>query len=166
MTRAKGVRGEVAVEPLTWDPERFDELTEVWLERDGQTPRSVRIERWRADTRRLLVKIAGVDSPEAAREEVVGGYLTIPRDQVVPRPDDEYYVFEIVGCEVFDENGDRLGEVSDVLEMPSTDLYAIRLAGGGEVLVPAVRNFVRTVDIGARRIVVRGLQDLLDAERI
>ena len=94
VVRAKGVRGEVKVEPLTHSPERFDELTEVVLERPGDPERVLRIEGWRADMPGLLVKFAGVDSPEAARQELVEGYLMVPREEVADLPSgDIFYVF-------------------------------------------------------------------------
>ena len=159
--RAKGVRGEVVVEPLTWNPDRFDGLREVRLERDGRADLEVRIERWRPDPGGVLVKFAGFDSPEQVREEITGGYLTIPSDQVAPAPEGRYYVFEVVGCRVFDDLGRGLGEVTEVLEMPASDVFAVRLDRGGQVLLPVVRDFVRRIDLERRRIEVRGVEELL-----
>ena len=159
--RAKGVRGEVVVEPLTWSPDRFDGLREVRLERDGQADLELRIERWRPDPGGVLVKFAGFDSPEQVRDGITGGYLTIPRDQVAPPPEGRFFVYEVVGCRVFDDLGRGLGEVTEVLEMPGSDVFAVRLDGGGEVLLPAVRDFVRRIDVDRRRIEVRGIEELL-----
>lgn len=161
--RAKGVRGEVVVEPLTWSPDRFEGLRDVRLERDGQADLELRIERSRPVPGGVLVKFAGFDSPEQVRDGITGGYLTIPRDQAAPPPEGRYFVFEVVGCRVFDDLGRRLGEVTEVLEMPASDVFAIRLDGGGEVLLPAVRDFVRRIDVEDRRIEVRGIEELLAA---
>lgn len=161
----KGVRGEVGIEALTWDPERFADLRQVQLERDGRQPRDLTIERCRFDARGPLLKVAGVDTPEAAKADLVGGYLTVPRDEVPPLPEGAWYVFEVEGCEVWDEDADcRRGVVADVLAMPSTDVYSVRLDDGGEVLIPAVRDFVVEVDPEARRVRVRGMQELFDLE--
>lgn len=160
VVRAWGVRGEVAVEVLTWRPERLAELAEVVLERQAEAPRPLRIEAVRAVDRGLRMKFAGVDSPEAARSELVQGYLTVPRAEVPTPPAGRFYVFDLVGCQVQDPEGRRVGQVEDVVEMPAADLYAVRLDAGGQVLVPAVRDFVLAVDLAQRRIVVRGVDEL------
>ena len=77
VVRPKGVRGEAVVEPLTGDVDRFDEIEEVTLERSGQPPKRLRIAAWRHDGRGILVKFAGIDSPEAVAGEIAKGYLTI-----------------------------------------------------------------------------------------
>lgn len=161
VARARGVCGQVAVEALTWQPERLAALSEVALERDGWALRMLRVEAVRAVGRGLLMKFAGVDSPEAARAQLVKGYLTVPREEVPAPPADTYYVFDILGCQVCDAEGRRLGQVEEVLAMPSTDVYAVRLDAGGQALVPAVRDFVVEVDVAGRRIVVRGIDELL-----
>ena len=160
--RAKGVRGEVLVEPLTWDPDRFDGLGAVRLERDGQPDLELRVERCRSGPGGVLVKFAGVDSPEQVREGITGGYLTVPGDQVAPPPEGRYFVFDVIGCRVRDDRGRCLGEVTEVLQMPASDVFAVRLEDGGEILLPAVRDFVTRIDVDRRRIDVRGVEALLE----
>lgn len=158
--RAKGVRGEVFVHSLTWRPERFGELARVVVEKPGAPELVLRIEGWRPDGQGALVKFAGIDSPEAARDAVVKGYLTIPRDEVADLPADTYYVFDVVGCQMRDEEGHALGEVTEVLAMPAADVYVVRRLGGGEAMVPAVRDFVLAVDVAGRQVIVRGVEEL------
>ncbi|MEE2659595.1 MAG: ribosome maturation factor RimM [Candidatus Latescibacterota bacterium] len=164
ITRPKGVQGEVWVKLLTDNEERFDDIEELFLERPGQPDRAVLLERWRRDPPGILVKLAGVDSPEAAKKEIVKGYLTVPRDQVVLLPRNTYYVFEVVGCEVVDEGKRRLGVVEDILDMPSTDVYVVRSPDDSEVLVPAVRDFIHEVDIAGRRVVLKGVEGLFASQ--
>jgi 16S rRNA processing protein RimM len=159
--RAKGVRGEVLVESLTWNPDRFDGLRTVRLEREGQADLELRIERWRPDRGGFLMKFAGVDTPEQVRDSITGGYLTIPRDRVAPPPDGRYFVFDVVGCRVCDDLGRHLGEVTEVLQMPASDVFAVRLEDGGQFLLPAVREFVTRIDVDHRRIEVQGVEELL-----
>lgn len=161
VARAKGVRGEVGIESLSWDPDRLAELSTVTLERKGSPDRELTIQTCRADAKGPLVKFVGVDSPEAARAELVGGYLTVDRAAVAPLPEGAFYVFEVLGCDVWEDGADRRrGVVTDVLQMPSTDVYQVRLDEGGEVLIPAVRDFVLDIDAANRRITVRGVDEL------
>ena len=164
VVRPKGVRGEAVVEPLTGDVDRFDEVDEVTLERSGQPPKRLRIAGWRIDGRGILVKFAGIDSPERVAGEVSKGYLTIPREEVPDPPEGSYYVFDLVGCRVEDEDGSELGKVADVQEMPSADLLVIR-NGQKEVLIPLVGDFVTEVLVSERRVVVAGVEDLVRTGR-
>ena len=160
VVRPKGVRGEAVVEPLTGDVDRFDEVEEIILERSGQPPRRLRIAGWRPDGRGILVKFAGIDSPEAVAGEVAKGYLTIPREEVPEPPQGTYYVFDLVGCRVEDEDGTELGKVADVQEMPSADLLVVR-NGQREVLIPLVGDFVTEVLPAQRRVVVARVEELV-----
>ncbi len=164
VVRPKGVRGEAVVEPLTGDVDRFDEVEEVTLERSGQPPKRLRIAGWRIDGRGILVKFAGIDSPERVAGELSKGYLTIPREEVPDPPEGSYYVFDLVGCRVEDEDGSELGKVADVQEMPSADLLVIR-NGQKEVLIPLVGDFVTEVLVSERRVVVAGVEDLVRTGR-
>lgn len=158
VVRAKGIRGEVLVEPLTGRIERFGELREVFFERGREPERRLVIEGWRPDAPGVLVKFAGIDTPEEAKEVLAKGYVTIPRQGVPPPPEGAHYVFDLVGCQVVDDSGRTLGEVADVLAMPSYDLYVVR-SGEREVLVPAVEGFVAGISVEERRVSVRGVEE-------
>ena len=162
IVRAKGVRGEVKVEPLTHSIERFDLLSKIVIERGDEPLRDLVVEHWRPDPPGVLIKFGGIDSPEEARESVVKGYITVARDEVAPLPGDQYYVFDLIGCDIEDESGTHLGALVDVREMPSTDVYVVN-TGDEEVMVPAVRHFVVDVSIADRRVTVRGVGDLFSS---
>jgi 16S rRNA processing protein RimM len=159
VVRAKGVRGEVMVEPLTHSIERFHALSNVTVERPGQPLTELVIEYWQPEAPGVLIKFSGIDNPEQARHAIVKGYITVPREEVAPLPDGQHYVFDLIGCDVEDESGLRLGSLIDVREMPSTDVYVID-TGTKEVMVPAVQHFVVDVSVARRRITVRGVGDL------
>ena len=158
VVRPKGVRGEVKVEPLTHSIERFDLLSAVVVERAGEPARPLTIDRWRPDAPGLLVKFRGIDDPEQARETVVKGYITVARADVAPLPAGQYYVFDLVGCDVEDESGAHLGKLVEVREMPSTDVYIVD-TGDAQVMVPAVSHFIAEV-LPRHRVIVRGVEDL------
>jgi len=163
VARAKGIVGEVGIELLSWDTERFVGLRRVRLEREGEGDRELKIQHCRHDGRGPLIKFTGIDTPEAAREQLVGGYLTVSGTDVAPLPEGAFYIFEVVGCEVWDIDVERRrGVISEVLNLPSTDVYAVRLDGGGEALIPAVRNFIVGIDKEARRVTVQGVEELFE----
>jgi len=160
ITRTKGVVGYVKAEVLTHDVRRFDQLTEVVVQKERQPDRRFTLESWKPEPGGLLLKFAGVDSPEAARSVLCGGYVTVAREEAAPLPTDAYYVFDLVGCSVEDETGRDLGRLVDVLQMPSTDVYQVR-GPAGELLIPAVADYVMQISIADKRIVVRGVAELL-----
>ena len=158
--RTKGVRGVVKVEVLTHRLSRFDELSHVVVQKEGHADRPLDIEHWHSEPPGILMKFVGIDNPEEARETLVKGYITIAPHEMAPLPKDIYYISDLVGCVVQDESGGHLGKIAEVLKMPSTDVYVVR-DGRRELLVPAVRDYIVEISIPQRRLVVRGIEDLL-----
>ena len=161
VVRAKGVQGEVKVEPLTHSATRFDELTNVVLEHPDHEGLELQIESWRYDQPGVLIKFVGFDEPESANATLVKGYLTIRREMVPPPPEDEHYVFDLIGCAIVDESGRQIGEIVNILEMPASDVYVVR-RGESEIMIPAGREFVREISIPNKRVCVSGIDAFLD----
>ena len=160
ITRARGVHGEVKVEPLTHRLSRFDELSEIVVQKEGQEDLLLQIHSWWPQPPGVVMKFAGIDTPEAASALLVKGYITIAPEQVASLPPGTFYVFELVGCRVEDEQGRHLGEITEVLAMPSTDIYVV-CHQQRQFLIPAVEDFIVQVSIPQRRLVVRGVDELL-----
>ncbi len=161
--RAKGVRGLVKMEVLTHRLSRFDEISEVVIEKAGRPTRRTRIESWKPEPPGVLIKFAGVDSPEAAKDEIVEGYVTIAANEVADLPSDQHYVSDLIGCDVVDTDGIRVGRIEQVLEMPTTDVYVVRDVNR-EILIPAVGHFVVRIATAESRVVVQGIEELLTVQ--
>ncbi len=158
--RAKGVRGEVKAELLAQDPSRLEHLREVVVQKAGQPDRSFCLARWRAEQPGVLLKFDGVDSPEDARALLVGGYITVARDQVPPLPAGSFYEFELVGCQVEDEEGRVLGRIAEVHRLPTIDAYRV-VGESGDFLLPAVADFVVEIAVDRGKVVVKGVDELI-----
>jgi 16S rRNA processing protein RimM len=160
ITRAHGVRGEVAVLVLSEVAERFDAGAELHAEGDGL----LCVERTRRDRGRLLVKFSGVEDRDAA-QRLQGVYLTVPRDASPELPEGSYWPYELEGCEVVTERGRTLGAIVDVIHTEANDVWIARPSNDDdEVLIPALKDVVVSVDVAGRRIVVREVAGLTDAE--
>ncbi len=120
----------------------------------GRTARPVRVEHAEAAGRFVLMKLAGIETPQAA-DALRGATLRIPPDEVHPLPPGQYYVFQIVGLRVRTPEGGALGQVTDVLRTGSNDVYVVRSADGREILLPAVAGVVEEIDVEAGEIVAR-----------
>jgi 16S rRNA processing protein RimM len=151
-----GTGGEVKVEVMTDFPERFTPSREVYL--DGSP---LAIERARPHQGYLVVKLASIDSiPQA--EELRGRYLEIPSTQATPLPPGQYYRFQVIGLEVWTEGGDFLGKVADILLTGSNDVYLVR-GRYGEVLVPAIEDVVKVIDLDTGRLIIEAIPGLIES---
>ncbi len=145
--RAVGLNGEVEVEPLTDDTGRFKPGLSV---RAGAAVRQVEAVRNGAGT--LVLKLIGVEDRDLA-DDLRGKYLEIETAEVQPLPEGSYYHWQLLGLEVFDIAGTRLGEITDIIDNPANDIYLLS-AEDRQVLVPAVSEVVRSIDLAAGRMVV------------
>ena len=147
---AFGVRGEAKVELLTDFPERFQGLERVLL---GRERRPVSIRAVRSHKGRLLVKLDGIDTPEAVNA-LRGAELAVPREEAVPLPQDHYFLEDVVGCRVFDEDGAQLGTVTDVIRTGSNDVFVVG-SGQDALLIPGIKDAINQLDLQGRRIIVQ-----------
>ena len=151
--KTRGVQGELWVTLLTDFPGRFADLEEIFIEDRGQWEKR-RIQSARIIAERPVLKLEGVDSKEDAAR-LTNRKLAVPADQVVPLPEDTYYIFQLIGLRVFESGGhEPIGEVVDVLQYPANDSYVIQLNDGSQKQLPAVEGFVRQVDLENKKMVI------------
>jgi 16S rRNA processing protein RimM len=163
--RARGLRGEVAAEILTDFPERLPNLREVWLTDGRGAPRRISVQRcWLSTSRggQAIFHFAGVDTVEAA-EKLRGAEVQLPLGQRTQLGTGQYYVSDLVGCEVWEVAATAaMGTVGDVEFPGGVPLLSVK-TGEGEVLVPLAAEFCVRIDVQAKRIDVvlpEGLRDL------
>jgi 16S rRNA processing protein RimM len=155
IVRPHGLRGEVVVEVLTDVPERFSPGARLGLGDPEGEPRDVVVLSARPDRRRLLVRFRAL-SDRAAAEAVRGELLSIPTEDASPPPEGSFYPHQIEGLLVTDEGGRPLGTLARALAGGANDVWVVD-TGSAEVMVPAVADIVRSVDLDAGVIVVRPL---------
>ncbi len=156
---AFGTRGEVRVLSQTDFPERFEPGARLFVERE---PEPFRVEHSRWHKGQAVIKLAEVADRNRA-EELRGRYLRVPGDDLAKLSSDQFYVFQIVGLNVVTEDGRELGPVAEVLETGANDVYAVRTERG-ELLLPAIEEVIRQVDLEGGRLVVHLLPGLLPDE--
>ena len=163
VTAPHGVKGEVRVHVLSEAADRFRGLSGCLLvSPDGKDRCPVRILQMRGASGNLVIlTLEDVNGREAA-EKLRGWYLSVPREEALPLQDGEYFISDLIGCVVFGEAEGELGRVRDVLKTGANDVYLVRRPHGKDLLVPATRQVVRSVDIEGRRIVVALPDGLLE----
>ena len=155
VTKAHGVRGEVAVRNRSDNPDRWTPGATVFLP-DG---RALLVASVRPHGERLLVIFAGVDDREAA-DAIRGAELSIPVSWLPDLPEGAWWPHDLEGCAVTTESGRELGTVRAVEFNPANDIWVTVDEAGVETLVPALRSILVDVDVAARRIVVRDVPGL------
>jgi len=151
--RRRGVRGEINVTPATDFPERFLDLKEIYVETRGAWKR-VKILSSTLVGGRPVLKLSGVNTPEEA-SKLTNLSLAVTSDQLVDLPDGTFYVFDLVGSAVIDlESEEKLGTIVDVQRYPANDVYLVEDEAGRELMVPAVAEFVKQIDIANKRVVI------------
>jgi 16S rRNA processing protein RimM len=160
--KAHGIRGEVTVEVRTDDPEvRFAPGAELLV---AGSDAVMHVQSMRPHGGGLLVGFDGVQDRTGA-EQLRGILLEVDRPEgMSPVDDDEFYDSDLIGCVVRDIEGKNLGEVHEVVHLPSQDLLAIRTAEGREWLLPLVRELVTDVDLTAKVVTARPPDGLIDID--
>lgn len=149
--KPQGVRGEVKVRPITWDPMRFAQMKSVFMQRDGAY-QSVGMKCVRIDPDAVYLLIEGIRDRDQA-EKLRGTLLYVDRDHAVKLPRDTEFICDLVGCRASDDEGNDLGLLTEVMQPGAGDVYVFN-GPRGEVLVPALKRAVLDVDVNEKKILL------------
>ncbi len=159
ITSVHGVHGEVKVYPTTDDARRFKKLKEVLTYRDKEFV-PLKILGVKLFKNMAILKFEGIDTPEAA-----SGYrnreLFVTRENAVKLKKDEYFIADLIGIKVYDEDGELLGVLTEVMEGKANDVYVIEMKEKKELLIPALKQCILDVDIANMSMKVHVLEGLL-----
>lgn len=153
-----GIRGEVKVFPTTDDPVRFKKLKNVLLD-TGREQLELEVQSVKFFKQFVIVKFKSIDNINDI-EMYKGKRLLIPREDAVALGKDEYYIADLIGMEVFTEEG-RFGVLKDVMETGANEVYIIASDEHGEVLVPAIRQCILDVDIKEKKMKIHLMEGLI-----
>jgi len=157
--KPKGLKGELKVQPVTDFPDSFLTRREYYMGKSQEEAvvRKVRSAKLRQGFAWLMFD--GIESREEA-EAVAGSRLYVTAEKLELMPDDRAYLHDLIGMEVVDESEDKVGIISDVLQMPAQDVYEID-TGDKKVLVPAVEEFVTETDLEKGIVTLRRFSEFL-----
>ena len=153
-----GIRGEVKVFPTTDDPARFKKLKKVLLD-TGKERLELEVQSVKFFKQFVILKFRDIDNINDI-EKYKGKSLLVPREDAVPLGDDEYYIADLIGMEVFAGNA-RFGVIKDVMETGANEVYIIDSDKHGEVLVPAIRQCILDVDVENKKMQIRLMDGLI-----
>jgi 16S rRNA processing protein RimM len=157
IVKAQGIKGELRVLPTTDEPERFGLLSVVTVDKNGHAEYEVQSARVQKNI--IVLKLKGIDDRNTA-EMLTGAAIKIPPEKALPLEENEYYLRDLIGLEVFTEEGEDLGRLSDVIVTGANDVYTVKKPGQKEILIPAIKDCVLKVDIPGGRMTVHLLDGL------
>lgn len=154
--RPHGVRGEVGMRLMTDHPEHLLGLKKLYLGPEYKPYQVTRMRRHQEGMIIQFVEVKDRDQAELLRETMV--YIHI--QDAIPLEDGEYYLFQIEGILVVTEEGEELGRLTGLIETGANDVYVITTPSGGELLLPAIPDVIKKVDVQAGRMIVQLLEGL------
>lgn len=159
-----GIAGKIKFHPYLPENLAPDELAHgVAKKADGAQGQAepVKIVSATAMGRVWVLQIEGVNSPEKAKH-FTNLELWVERSIIPALSDMEYFHHDIIGCRIFDEHGNELGVIEKIIETGANDIWQVARKGGGEILLPAIRDVVRSLDIKNKKVIVNLLEGLAE----
>ena len=163
ITSTHGIRGEVKVFPTTDDPKRFLDLEEIILD-TGKEKKTLSIQYVKFFKNMVILKFKEFDNindVEIYRQKD----LYVTREQAVPLEKNEYFIADLIGLKAVSDEGEGLGEIADVLQTAANDIYVIKKQGTSDLLVPAVKECVLSVDIAGGMVTLHLLPGLREVNQ-
>jgi 16S rRNA processing protein RimM len=157
--RPYGLKGQVCVKPITDFVERFKKLKRVYV---GDNPVEVEEHQVVSSFLRdedVILKFKGVNDRTSA-ESFSGKFIYIPEEELVPLPEDSFYVHDLIGLKVYDTNGNKIGVITDVWLLPANDVYVVE-SKGKEILIPAIKDVVKEVDLEKKMMIIELIEGLI-----
>lgn len=152
ITRTHGLFGNVKVFPTTNVGEIFSNLKQVFIKDEARNGiYKVTVQRIKKVGKEYLLKIAGIDSLEKAKK-IVGLQLAVRIEDLPKLKSGEYYFYQLLNVDVYNERGEKMGTVVDIIETGSNDVAVVK-TGKGEILVPMIKDCIVEFEPGKKLVV-------------
>ena len=154
-----GVKGELKVMPLTDQVKRYDDLEWVYVDVNGNMKKYF-IEGVRYHKQFVLLKLENVDDMDNA-SLLKSSFIKIPKEFAIKLPEGSYFISDLIGCSICDKDRGVLGDIVDVIQTGSNDVYLVRMANKKDVLIPAIKDVVKEIDINNKAVKIELLEGLI-----
>lgn len=154
-----GVKGFVKIYPYVDDVRRFDDLKNVYvtIKKEVQV---LEIEEVKYHKNMVLVKFKGIDDMDSA-ERLRNAYVEIDRKDAIPLEEGQYFIVDLLGLEVYSDDGNLLGKLNDIFNTGSNDVYEVKDELGKTILLPGIPEVIKEVDLENEKIIVHILEGLI-----
>ena len=154
-----GIKGMVKIKPFTDDVEQFEQLQTIYI-KNKNSKKEYEIEEVKYHKNMILLKLKGIENPEQA-ETLRESYVIIPREKAKKLEEGTYYIVDMIGLEVFTEEGEKIGILEDIFNTGSNDIYVVKNDLGKQILLPAIEEVIKKIDIENRKITVHLIKGLI-----
>lgn len=154
-----GIKGEAKVFPTTDDANRFKTLKQVVLD-TGKEKLTLEIEGVKFFKQMVILKFKGIDDINDI-EKYKGKDLLVSRDNAVKLEKDEYFIYDLIGSEIYTDEGNKLGILTEILTSSANDVYVVKMENGKEVLLPSIKECILDIDAENKKITVHVMNGLL-----
>ena len=154
-----GIKGMIKVKPFTENIKRFDKLTKIYIKKKN-TEKEYGIEEVKYHKNMVLIKLKGIDTVEEA-EKLRDGYLQVDRKDEEPLEEGTYYIVDMIGLEVYTDDGNILGKLEDIYNTGSNDIYVVKNEQGKQILLPAISEVIQKIDMENKKIIVHLIEGLI-----
>ena len=146
-----GIKGEVKVTPFTDNINRFDDLKKVYV-KTKKEDKLYKVENVRYHKNMVLLKLEGIDNPEQA-ELLKNAFLEIDREDAVPLKEGQFFIADLIGLDVYTDEGKILGKVDDIYNTGANDIYVVKDELGKQILLPGIKDVIKEVKLDDRIVV-------------
>lgn len=154
-----GIKGMLKIKPFTDDITRFDRLKKVYVE-TNKVKKEYEIEELKYHKDMVLIKFKGIDKVEEA-EILRNSYLKVNRKDEPKLEEGTYYIVDLIGLDVYSDEGKLLGKLNDIFNYGSSDIYEVKNELGKQLLLPAISDVIKEINLQERKIVVHILEGLI-----
>jgi 16S rRNA processing protein RimM len=157
--KPQGIKGEIKVKSISPESDRFKNLKKIYIQKENLE--SYSIASVRISNKFVFLKLLGISNREEA-ESLRGYDILIDKSDLIELLPDEYFVHDLIDCTVFSEEGFELGKIVEISQLRSNDIYIVKNKIGNEILIPAVKNVIKQVDLEKKIITVHLLEGMID----
>lgn len=154
-----GIKGQVKVVPFTDDITQFDTLKQIYIEK-RKNLELFEIEKSNYHKNMIILKLKGIDTPEQA-ESLRNCYIKINRKDARKLPEGTYFIVDLIGLDVYTDEEKLLGTLEDIYNAGSSDIYVVRTSEGKQILLPAIKDVIKKVDIENKKVIVHIIEGLI-----
>ncbi len=159
IVNTNGLKGVVKVNPFTDDISKFEDLKYVYIQLKNEL-KKVKIEQVRYNKNQVLLKLEGIDSIEEA-EKYRNFYLKTEKESQEDLGEDTYYIVDLIGLDVYSDKNEYLGKIEDVFPTGSNDVYVVKDNLGKQILIPAITDVVKKVDLKNKKMTINLIPGLI-----
>lgn len=150
-----GIKGQLKIVPYTDNIKRFEKLKKIYI-----NEKEYLIENVKYIKNIVILKLQGINTIEQA-EEYRNLYIYIDKKDAIKLPKDTYFIRDLIGIEVYTNDGEKLGRIDDIFKTGSNDVYVVRNSLGKQILLPAISSVIEKIDLENKKVIVNLIKGLI-----